>query len=79
METYLGGELRHFHFCLHAQWGQFLKEKICSTWSKFFSLRVDPFLEGFCDPGSQESCTPLKIEALQALHDALPLLLHQAK
>ena len=29
-------------------WGQLLKEKICSCRSNFFPLRVDPILEGLC-------------------------------
>ena len=33
--------------------GELLKERICSSRSKFFSLRVDSFLERFCYPGKQ--------------------------
>ena len=29
--------------CLPSQWGQLIKERICSTRSKFFPLWVDPF------------------------------------
>ena len=40
---------------------QLLKVRICSPWSKFFSLRVNPILnEGFLGPGtgSHKSCFP---------------------
>ena len=33
--------------------GQLLKEIICSSRSKFFPLRVDPFLGGLCPPGKR--------------------------
>ena len=29
----------------HINWGQLIKERICSSESKFFLLRVDPFSE----------------------------------
>ena len=29
------------------------RERICSYWSKFFSLRVNPGLEGLCQLGKQ--------------------------
>ena len=36
------------------------KERICSSWSKFFPLRVNPSLEGQCkQTGSHKSCCPL--------------------
>ena len=31
----------------HINLGNFIKERICSHWSKFFPLRVDPFWEDF--------------------------------
>ena len=43
---------------------QLLKERICSSGSKFFPLREDPFLEGFRRPekqtGGHECCCPLE-------------------
>ena len=30
----------------HLSWGQLLKERICSHWSKFFHLRVDLISKG---------------------------------
>ena len=33
------------HLCISPQSGQFCKESICSSGSKFFPERVDPFLE----------------------------------
>ena len=40
--------------------GLLLKERICSSRSKFFPLRVDPSLKGFCclekQTGSHKSC-----------------------
>ena len=39
-------------FCLPFKWSRFLKEKICSYWSKFFPFRVDPIWKGL---GIQES------------------------
>ena len=40
--------------------GQLFKERICSSRSKFFPLRVDPILEELCCPwkqsGSHKSC-----------------------
>ena len=38
-------------FCLN--WGQLLKERICSKKSKFFPLKVDPILEGLSCPWKQ--------------------------
>ena len=37
--------------------GQLLQERICSSWSKFFLLRVDPFLEPFHHPRIQTGVT----------------------
>ena len=43
--------------------GSFLKERICSTRSKFLSLRVEPILKGLLSPWKQtrshKSCFPL--------------------
>ena len=33
--------------------GQLIKERICSSGSKFFPLKVAPFLEGLCHPGKE--------------------------
>ena len=48
----------------HTNWGHLIKERICSHWSKFFPLRVDPILGRLYPPGkqtgSQENCLPLK-------------------
>ena len=32
---------------------QLLKERVCSSWSKFFPLRVDSILDGHSCPGAQ--------------------------
>ena len=43
---------------------QLLKEEICFFKSKFFPLKVDPILYGFCHPmtskGSHKTCIPLE-------------------
>ena len=43
--------------------GLLLNERICSSWSKFIPLRVDPILGGQCQLrkkiGGHESCFPL--------------------
>ena len=43
--------------------GYLLKERICSFRSRFFPLRENSLLEGFCHPGKQtgnhKSCSPL--------------------
>ena len=48
----------------HINWGHLIKERICSHGSKFFPLRVDPFLGRLCPPGKQtgshKNCLPLK-------------------
>ena len=47
-------------FYLPCQWDQLLQKRICSFRSKFFTLRVDPILEGPCcigkQTGSHRSC-----------------------
>ena len=50
--TFQGEQLHHFHFCNPTQWIQLLKERICSSRSKFFTLRVDPTL-GLLHQGNQ--------------------------
>ena len=34
-------------------------ERICSTRSKFFPLRVDPILDGLCHPGNHQEFTEI--------------------
>ena len=36
-----------FSFVSVAKWGQLLKERICSWWSKFFLVRVYPIFKVF--------------------------------
>ena len=45
--TNRGGNCVIFIFTSSINWGQHLKDRICSSGSKFFSLRVHPILEGF--------------------------------
>ena len=56
----------------HVNWGQLIKERICSSGSKFFPLRVDPTLERFSCPGrvigSHKNCLPLKNYELLPIH-----------
>ena len=33
----------HFYCCHPCNWGHLIEKRICSHWSKFFPLRVDPF------------------------------------
>ena len=53
-----------FIIAYHINGGHLIKERICSCWSKFFSLREDPILGRLCPPDkqteSQESGLPLK-------------------
>ena len=42
---------------LSSQKDQLLKERICSSWSKFFPLRVVPFWMGFVAQGSKQKGT----------------------
>ena len=46
----------------NVNWGHLIKERICSHWSKFFALRVDPILGRLSgkQTGSHENCLPLK-------------------
>ena len=52
MTKYSPGEVTlPFLFCLPSQWGLTLKEFYLLYGSKFFPLRVDPFLKGFIFQG----------------------------
>ena len=44
--TYNGGNSTILLLASLLDGGQLLKERICSCWSKFFPVRVDPVLEG---------------------------------
>ena len=58
--------------------GQLIKDRICSSRSKFRSFRVDPILEGVNCPGKQtgcHSCFPLKMEEKHGLPIHLNVLL----
>ena len=56
---------------------QLLKQRICSSRSKFFPLRVESILELPHSPGKQtgshKSCFPLKIKMAEK-HDGVPIL-----
>ena len=62
--TFRGSNSFIFICAPHINWGHFIKERICSLWSKFFPLRVDLFLGRLCPlgrhTGSHENCLPLK-------------------
>ena len=62
--TFRGSNSVIFIVASHINWGHLLKERICSHWSKFFPLRVDPILERLhpaCkQTGSLKNCLPLK-------------------
>ena len=51
--TFRGSNSVIFIFASHMNWGHLIKERICSRWSKFFPLRVDPILERLCPLGKQ--------------------------
>ena len=67
----LGAATAIFVFASLLKWGQLIKERICSSRSKFLSFRVDPILEGVNCPGKQtgshRSCFPLKMEEKHGL------------
>ena len=51
-------QLYHIHVCLHyTVWDLLIKERICSTRSKFFPLRVDPFFRRVLSTGEQQEVT----------------------
>ena len=58
--AFRGSNSAVFIFVFLINLGQLLKERICSIWSKFFSLREDPnFIVLFCSgmqTGSERSC-----------------------
>ena len=60
--------------------GQFLKERICSHWSKFFPLRVDDRIsEGFRSPGKQtrdQTIIPLRINGGKKYEKKIPKYTH---
>ena len=62
--TFRGSNSIIFHCCLPYKLGSSHKKRICSHWSKFFPLRVDPFLGRLRPPGKQtgshENYLPLK-------------------
>ena len=51
--------------------GQFLKERICSSWTKFFSLREDPFLEVSSQEVIKASSHHIKIKRTLVLEPQL--------
>ena len=65
--------------------GQLLKERICSSRSKFFPLRVDLILEGHIkQTETYESCSPFvkmaeKSEELPNILSGVPLLCNKHK
>ena len=62
--TFRGGNSVICTVASQMNWVHLIKKRICSRRSKFFSLRVDPFLGRLRPPGKQtgshENCLPLK-------------------
>ena len=62
--TFRGSNSVIFIVASHINWGHIIKERLCSHWSKFIPLRVDPILGRLCPSGKQtgshENCLPLK-------------------
>ena len=76
--TFRGSSSAGFLFAFFFNRGQLLKERICSSRSKFFPLRVDLLLKGFrClwkQSGSHKSCSPLG--KLVVKHQGVPIHLN---
>ena len=51
--SFRGGNSVIYKFPSLFKRGLLLKERICSSWSKFFPLIVNPSLEGLCQLGKQ--------------------------
>ena len=72
-----------FHYCLQYKFGYLIMERICSHWSKFIPLRVDPIFGRLLPPGKQtgshENCLPLKTwqKKIEVYPNTLTLQLYQ--
>ena len=79
--TSRGSNFAIFIFVSLFSGSQLLKERICSSRSKFFLFRVDFILEGLCHPGKQrESQKLLKAKKHGGGHSYLnPIALRKAK
>ena len=53
----LSGEATVIYIFVSLLQGLLSRERICSYWSKFFLLRVDPSLKGLCQLGKQTGST----------------------
>ena len=61
---------RDFLFGYLPEWGLLLKKRICSDWSKFFSLRVDPKEKGGKNENkivASPDCVPIHLKVFFSL------------